>query len=75
MNHQQTLEWKTGIKADHDKAIITSRKEFITKAHDKGYMTITKPYGLLAQANGKRVGEFMTEGPKGPIDKPTGYLL
>lgn len=50
------------------KVTVTSIKQFIQVAHEQGYMTISKDYGILASDGERVTGELITEGPKGPID-------
>lgn len=58
------------IDSDDNKIEITSVSQFMTDAQKRGYMTISKDYGVLAQGrDGSLKGKLLTEGPKGPIDK------
>lgn len=53
-----------------NKIEITSISQFMSEAQSRGYVTISKNYGVLAQGrDGSLKGKLLTEGPKGPIDK------
>lgn len=48
---------------------ITSIKQFMEEAHKRGYMTISKDYGLLAQGRDRSLkGKMLTVGPKGNLN-------
>jgi hypothetical protein len=53
---------------------ITSVSEFMRLAWDNHYMTITKPYGVLAVSGKKLKGQCLTEGPQGPLKEPSGWI-
>lgn len=53
---------------------VDSISEFVRLAQDNRYMTITKPYGLLAVSGKELKGQLLTEGPKGPLKDPSGWI-
>lgn len=53
---------------------INSVKQFMRLAQDNRYMTITKSYGVIALSGQEVKGSCLTEGPKGPLKEPSGWI-
>lgn len=48
---------------------------FLKLAAEMNFMTVAKPYGLLAWHDGTQYGEWLTEGPTGPLTNPSGWVM